>query len=352
MQRPRECPELPLGARQLEHRAVQQLDGGGAELEPVAGRGDRGRDRVEVPDRERLGLGQRDQADGRLGDRDERALRADHEAGEVERRVAGEAVEAVAAGLAPVAGVAGRDRLAVVAQDRVDPAVERRLERAPARPARALGLRDRPEPGARAVGEHHLERVHVVDGLAVDDRLAPRGVVADHAADRRPVGRRGVRAEPEAVRASGAVEVLLHDPRPDAHAPGLGIEVRDRVHVAGGVEHDPAGADRLARQARPGAAADDGDLVAAGGDDRRGDVVGVAGEGHEQRLGRVHARVAGEQVAGVGVVADLAAQLAPQRRRDVRAPALPLPDGHRRPLSAALLPARRAVKHERRWSFS
>ena len=55
----------------------------------------------------------------------------------------------------------------------------------------------------------------------------------------------------------------------------------------------------------------------AGDRDRGGDVVGVAREGDEQRLARVHARVARVQVARVGVGANVAAQLGAQRRGEL-----------------------------------
>ena len=51
--------------------------------------------------------------------------------------------------------------------------------------------------------------------------------------------------------------------------------------------------------------------------DRRGDVVGVTRERHGERLDREHARVAGEQMPRVGVVAHLARQLTLQRRRQL-----------------------------------
>jgi hypothetical protein len=79
--------------------------------------------------------------------------------------------------------------------------------------------------------------------------------------------------------------------------------------VARGVEHE-ALARRLPGEARPCAARDDRDLEACGGLDGGGDVGGVARERDEQRRARVQARVAREQVARVGVGADVAAQLA------------------------------------------
>ena len=68
----------------------------------------------------------------------------------------------------------------------------------------------------------------------------------------------------------------------------------------------------LAGEAGAGAAGDDRHAEARGGRDRGGDVGGVAREGDEQRRARVHARVARVEVAGVGVGAHVAAQLAGQ----------------------------------------
>ena len=77
--------------------------------------------------------------------------------------------------------------------------------------------------------------------------------------------------------------------------------------------------DRLAGQAGPGAAGQDRNAELAGGGHDGGHVIGVTGKHHPDRLDRVHARVAGEQVPAVGVEPDLAADDAAQRRRDFRA---------------------------------
>jgi hypothetical protein len=160
------------------------------------------------------------------------------------------------------------------------------------------------------------------------------------------------------VRLGRAVEVLLHDAGADADPQALGVDLADRVHVARRVEHDPV-ADRLARQARAAAAGHDRDLVAGGDGDRRGHVGRVAREGDGERLAGVHRRVGGVQVTRVGVVADLAAQLAAQRVGDLggadlespvparvvvtRTRRLPSPDGH----GAPFLPGSRPAKPPR-----
>ena len=198
--------------------------------------------------------------------------------------------------------IAGLDRSGVVAQDLAQAVLE------------ALGAGVGAERGGRAVGQHDVELVHVVDRGAVDDRVAAGRVVADHPADRGPVRRAGVRPEAEAEAVGGAVEVLLHDAGADPDATLFGVDLPDRVHVARGVEHEAAGADRLAGEAGAGAARDHRHVEVAGDRDRGGDVGGVAREGDEQRVARVHARVARVQVPRVGVGADGAAQLGAQRR--------------------------------------
>ena len=127
--------------------------------------------------------------------------------------------------------------------------------------------------------------------------------------------------KPRPWRRDGAVEVLLHDAGPDAHAPRRDVDLADRVHVARGVEHEPL-AGGLPGEARAGAARDDRHVEARGGRDGGGDVGGVAREGDEQRRARVQARVAREQVAGVGVGAHLAAQLPLQLGGELRRPRL------------------------------
>ena len=127
LDRARHLRELVLRARQLEDRRVDHLDRRGLEVERVLGGGDRLVDAVEVTDRELARLRQLDQVDRRLGDGDERALAAGDELGEVE--VAGERVEPVAAGLAPVVRVVLGDGALVPAEDLRQAAVDGAFER-------------------------------------------------------------------------------------------------------------------------------------------------------------------------------------------------------------------------------
>jgi hypothetical protein len=130
------------------------------------------------------------------------------------------------------------------------------------------------------------------------------------------------------VGSRGGVERLLHRARLDAHAAVRDVDLADRVEVARVVEHDPAAAGGLARQARAAAARDDGHAVLGRDRDGRRDVAGAARERDEQRLDRVHARVGGVQVARVGVRAHVTRQRASQRGLQlsgVRLPAHPEP---------------------------
>ena len=170
LDRARHLRVLVLGARELEDRGVDHLDRRRVEVERVLRGGDRLVDRVEVADGELPRLRELDQADGRLGDGDERALGAGDELGEVE--LAREAVEPVAARLAPVVRVVLGDRAGVLLEDLRQAAVDGALERVGLGAAGALGLVDRAERRLRAVGQHHLELADVVDRRAVDDRVA------------------------------------------------------------------------------------------------------------------------------------------------------------------------------------
>ena len=193
----------------------------------------------------------------------------------------------------------------MLGQTPVDPA----LERVRLRATGTLGLVDRLEPGRGPVGEDDVEGAHVVDGHAVAQAAAAGGVVAGHAADGGPVAGGGVRAEQQPVRCRGLVELVLHDADVDDGGACLRVELVDPVEVAGGVEHQP-GADGLAGQAGPGATRRDRYAERGGRRDRRGDVVGVPRVDDAQRADRVHARVAGEQVAAVVVEGHLALEVA------------------------------------------
>jgi hypothetical protein len=318
-------------AGQVKDRPVHQLDRRRLAGERGAGCLDRGLGGAEVPDGDRPVPGRRHQPHQRLGHRHERPLRADHEPGQVERPVAGQPVEPVAAGPPPPGREAGRDRVAVPFHQAGQPPVDGALQAGPTcPPGQLLGverLQSRPAP----VGEDHVEAEHVVDGHAVADRVAAGRVVADHPAERRPVRRRGVGPEEEAVPGGGPVQVVLHHTGLDAGAAAFGVDLQDGPQMARAVQHDRA-SHRLAGQAGARPAWQDRHPELGGDRDRRGDVVGVAGEDHPERLDRVHAGVPGEHLPRPGVEADLPTHGTAERGRQLGRPGA-RHDGHR-PLPA------------------
>src|SRR5882672_6787795 len=109
----------------------------------------------------------------------------------------------------PVPGILRLDLIRVRVADADDFPVDLAFE--PGEPAlgRELVRGHLAEHGARAVGEHRGELDHVLDRETVRDRVRAARVVTEHAAERRAVRRRGVRAEAEPERAHVVVQVVL-----------------------------------------------------------------------------------------------------------------------------------------------
>ena len=260
-----------------------------------------------MPDGEHLRLRQLDQPDGRAGDDRQRALASRP------RAWRGRTGRAGRAGSRPTGASASGSPRRSPARGRAAP------PRTPSsiRRSNSLAARVARERRARAVGEHDLELEHVVDRRAVDDRLAARGVVADHAAERRPVRGRRVRAEAEPVALRGAVQALLHDARLDAHAPRVAsiapIAFMWRERSSTSPRPPAVWPARLVPPPRGTI----GTPSRAATPHRRRDVVRVARERDRERLDREHARVGRVQVPRVGVSAHLACQLPLQRGREL-----------------------------------
>jgi hypothetical protein len=213
--------------------------------------------------------------------------------GFLRKRLLGEQVlEAVAAVAPPVArGVAGDGRFALREQ-RADLAVEPALG-----PVALIGrapflLRERAEGHGRPVGQEAAQGAHVVDHVAVEDRVRPGGVVGNHAAEGGAVRRRGVGAHHEAVLGGRAVEVVQHDARFDARGPRLGIDVDDLAHVAREVDHQRR-PDGLPGQCRAAAAREHRHVEALAGPEGGLHVGARPGQEHGDGRDLVHARVGG-----------------------------------------------------------
>ena len=65
----------------------------------------------------------------------------------------------------------------------------------------------------RAVVQHDVERVDVVDGLAAHQRVHAARVVADHAAERAAAVRRRIGRERQVVHFGGVAHAIEHDAR-------------------------------------------------------------------------------------------------------------------------------------------
>ena len=296
---------LEVAAGEVEDHLVRQLDGVGLRVEDRL----RGLERLlqlPVVDHAEPGPpGAEHQAHLRLDDRQQRALGPDGEAGQVERPVGHELGQVVAGDAPPVSGVAGTDLLAVF------PADARHLAMDLAEEARRRGAgAELVEPeltqhGLGAVGEEHAELEHVVDGEAVGDRVGAARIVAEHPTEGRPVRRRGVRSEEEAVRADQVIQLVLHEPRLHARPPLLGIQLEETVHVRREVDDDRP-VDGLAGQRGPAAAGQHRRARAVGHVEDGLDVARVARDHHAHRFHLVHRGVGGVEEPRVGVEADVA----------------------------------------------
>jgi len=219
----RPCALLDIVAREVEDQLVGELDGVGAGFENRL----RGLQRLldaRVMDHVHRGLlGTAHQAHLRLEHGQQRALGADEDARHVDRsaversavershaflaqathvlirtrgpRYNNQLVQVVAGHAAPVLGIARADLVRVLRANRRHLAIDAPL--GAVQPHLGLELRRRhgAEPHPRAVGQQGVQLEHVFDGQAVRDRVRPTGVVAEHPAERRAVGRRGVGTE-------------------------------------------------------------------------------------------------------------------------------------------------------------
>ena len=226
-------PEGGIGARQLDHGAVDQLDGGGLQLDDVLGAFHRLVEAREVHHAQRLVLGQRRELQGQaLGD-GERALAADQQVGEVHRivervgslRLREEDVEVVAADAAQHLGVQALDLVALGEGQR------RHLVGDGAHGGRhVLGPR-RAEACALAVHQQGVDRGDVVHHVAVADRTAAAGIVAGHAAQGALRRGRDVDRIPEAVRPQPGIELVEHDAGLHRDLGAVLVEAHDLAHV-------------------------------------------------------------------------------------------------------------------------
>ena len=295
-------------ARQVDHRAVDQLDSRWAELDDGRRRLHRRAQCREVANAEHRVGRDRLQRQLDLGKGGEGAFGTDQQ---VRHVVPGRrnCVDVVAADPAQQLRNARRD-----------------LRRFPFRQAahllhqgqvfrRPLESRQIAGPSAKtdraAVRQHRVDGRHVVHHVAVSDRAGAAAVVARHAADRRAAGCRDVDREEQSVRLERPVQRVEHDARLHPRPSRRRIDVDDPIQVLGEVQHH-GGADGLAALRRAGAARQHRDVF-LGGDGDGGLHVGD-GFRHDyaERLDLIDRGVRRVAPARERVEQHLARRLAPQ----------------------------------------
>ncbi len=221
-------------ARQLDHRSIDELDGGGSELDDVPSEIHGFVERRKVHDAEHFVRGQRRKLELDAPKVAERALRADEHVRHVERT--------------------GRDHVEVVPGDTalhfrhaslylLPLALEQRAHRGSdvefVSVRRRLGLRRNvAEHRGAAAREPSVNREDVVHHVAVAHRARTATVVRGHAADRRLSGRRHVDRIPEAMALELRIQVIEHDSRLDpGRAPGH-VELEQLVQVLAVIDYE------------------------------------------------------------------------------------------------------------------
>ncbi len=155
----------------------------------------------------------------------------------------------------------------------------------------------------RAIAKQHISRKQVVGGHAVQDRMRPGGIVADHAAEGSPFCRGRVWAKHQAVLRSSLVERGQHDARLHKRCAGIRVDLDDRIEPTGAID-DQGRTDGLPAQRGTSTAWQDGNLV-SGSKLHRGDqILLCTRNGHAQWFDLIHGRIGAIQNFGSGVGAN------------------------------------------------
>ena len=235
-------------ARQAQHGAVDQLDRDRAELDDVLGHVHRLVEAAEVAGADRARADQRRELELDRRREGERAFRSDQDMRQIEIVAARhQGVEIIAADPPLDLGEPGLDLAGLRGRERQQIGRERPQRRG-RRNIRQIA-RDRPEMRPAAVGQHRIDRLHVLARIAVAQRAGAAGIVAHHAADGGARGGRDVDREPQAVGLEPPVELVEHDAGLDPAA-GIGdIDLDQAVEIFRAVD-DQQFVDGLARIAR------------------------------------------------------------------------------------------------------
>ena len=295
-------PEDGARACQLQHRCIDELDRDGAQRDEFFRRRHRVVEARKMADAERRRARQRLQREFDLREERERSLGADEQLRRIEIVAQGE-IEVVAADAPQHLGKASIDFCALAQRDRAD-ALDERVRR------RTVRI----EPRARAVGEHRVDRAHVVDHVAVADRARARTIIGGHPADRRSIRGGRIDRKEEPVRLERRIELREHDPRLHAYRARLHVERDDLAQILRGVDDDRF-ADGLAALRGPTAAREHRHAFVRTDIHDRIDVAFAARDHDADRLDLIDRGVGRVQAARRAVETHLAADPRAQRGR-------------------------------------
>ena len=286
-------------AAEVDHGAVDQLDGFGRQGDQVFRGFHGGAEGGELADAEHLAGEDGLQVQLDCGGEGEGAFGADQEAGEVLAAFAagpgGQDLDVVAADAAELLGEAGGDLIGFAGAEGAE-LLDEGGDAGGDVGAEVAGEGAEDVPGS--VGKDGVDGADIVGHQAVADGFGAAGVVGRHAADGAAGVGAGIDGEEEFLGFEGGVEVAEDEAGFDPGAAGCSVDFDDAAEVLGAVDHQGA-VDGLAALAGAAAAGEDWDAVFAGDGDRGGDVVDRAGDDHADGFDLVDGGV-GAVAAAVG----------------------------------------------------
>ena len=164
----------------------------------------------------------------------------------------------------------------------------------------------------RAVVKRDVEGFDIVDHLAAQQAVHAATIVANHAAKRAAGVGGGIGGVGEVMNFRCIAEAVEHDSRLNTGEPGLRVNGRERVHVAGVVE-DHGYVDALAGRAGSGSARQNGCAGGAAGSKRGFHIRSIARIDHADGELTIVRRVGCVKGAGTGIETDFTAKIMPEK---------------------------------------
>ena len=162
-----------------------------------------------------------------------------------------------------------------------------------------------------AVGKHDIHRLHIVNRLAIHNRVRAAGIVAERAANIAAAAGARVRREEQAAGRNLVVQLVEDNARLSSHPAFFGVQFHHIAHVPREVHHDGV-RNRLPGEARACAAWKHRHIVAIRGLHHGDNIVRIPWQNDAHRLYLVDARVRAVQHASHIVKAHFARDIAPQ----------------------------------------